>query len=110
MPTRVNRFSYFEKLYETLGVGRDATEAQLKKAYLLLTRRLHPDKNVGQPEDKLAENKELLNAATYAFQILADPERRAAYDNQGYAGVEALERYRVRSGGTANTPVKHAPL
>ena len=104
MPTRVDRFGYFDRLYETLEVRRDANEAQLKKAFMLVTRRTHPDKNVGQSEEVKKKNTELFNAATYAYQILKDPERRAAYDSQGYYGVEQLERYRIRSGGHQVSP------
>jgi molecular chaperone DnaJ len=70
--------------YEVLGVGREVEEADLKKAYRRLAMKYHPDRNPGQPE---AEAK--FKEAKEAYEILSDPERRAAYDQYGHAGVEA---------------------
>lgn len=66
------------KLYRTLGVKKDATEEQIKKAYRKLSLKFHPDRNPG--DDKAADKfKEI----THAFEILSDPQRRAAYDATG---------------------------
>ena len=67
--------------YEVLGVGRDATEEQLKKAFRKLALEYHPDRNKskGAPE-KFKEINE-------AYQVLTDPEKRSAYDRFGHAGV-----------------------
>jgi len=70
--------------YEVLGCGKDAQEAELKKAYRRLAMKYHPDRNQDNPkaEDQFKEAKE-------AYEILADPDKRAAYDQFGHAGVEA---------------------
>ncbi|NBB78115.1 MAG: molecular chaperone DnaJ [Verrucomicrobia bacterium] len=69
--------------YELLGVGRDASEADLKKAYRKLAVKYHPDKNPGdaQAEAKFKEISE-------AFDVLKDPDKRAAYDRYGHAAFK----------------------
>jgi molecular chaperone DnaJ len=71
--------------YEILGVGRDATEAQLKTAYRKLAVKNHPDKNPGN-----AEAEERFKEAAEAYAILCDPQKRAAYDRYGHAGVSGV--------------------
>ena len=68
--------------YEVLGVGRDAGEAEVKKAFRKLARELHPDVNNHDPdaEDKFKE-------AAEAYEILSDPERRQVYDRHGHDGL-----------------------
>lgn len=66
--------------YEVLGVARDATDADIKKAYHKLVMKYHPDKN---PGDKSAEEK--FKEVNNAFDILKDPQKRAAYDRFGGA-------------------------
>jgi molecular chaperone DnaJ len=74
--------------YEVLGVPRDASEQQVKKAFRALARELHPDVNAHDPQ---AEEK--FKEAAEAYEILCDPERRATYDRYGHEGL--------RSGGYA---------
>ena len=74
--------------YEVLGVERDASEQQIKKAFRQLARELHPDVNAHDPE---AEEK--FKEAAEAYEILSDAERRATYDRYGHEGL--------RSGGYA---------
>jgi molecular chaperone DnaJ len=74
--------------YEVLGVERDASEQQIKKAFRALAMELHPDVNAHDPE---AEEK--FKEAAEANEILSDPERRATYDRYGHEGL--------RSGGYA---------
>ena len=74
--------------YEVLGVARDASEQQIKKAFRQLARELHPDVNAHDPD---AEEK--FKEAAEAYEILSDPERRATYDRYGHEGL--------RSGGYA---------
>lgn len=68
--------------YEVLGVSRNASEDELKKAYRKVAIQYHPDKNPGNKE---AEEK--FKEANEAYQILSDPKRKAAYDQFGHAGV-----------------------
>jgi molecular chaperone DnaJ len=74
--------------YEVLGVARDASEQQVKKAFRQLARELHPDVNAHDPD---AERK--FKEAAEAYEILSDAERRATYDRYGHEGL--------RSGGFA---------
>ncbi len=68
--------------YEVLGVGRDADEAEVKKAFRKLARELHPDVNNHDPQ---AEEK--FKECAEAYEILSDPERRQVYDRYGHEGL-----------------------
>jgi len=70
--------------YTILGVNRDASEDDLKKAYRKLAMKHHPDRN---PDDKTAEAK--FKEAKEAYEVLSDPRKRQAYDQFGHAGVDA---------------------
>lgn len=69
--------------YEVLGVGRDADEAAIKKAYRALAKKYHPDMN---PGDKEAEKK--FKEASEAYAVLSDPDKRRQYDQFGHAAFE----------------------
>jgi molecular chaperone DnaJ len=69
--------------YETLGVERNVSEAELKKAYRRLAMKYHPDRN---PDDKEAEKK--FKEAKEAYEVLSDGRKRSAYDQFGHAGVD----------------------
>lgn len=73
--------------YEVLGVSRTATSEELKKAYKKLAAKFHPDRNPGD-EAAVQSFKE----ASEAFDVLNDPDKRAAYDRFGHAGVKGAGR------------------
>jgi molecular chaperone DnaJ len=68
--------------YEVLGVSKNATEDELKKAYRKMAMKYHPDKN---PGDAAAEEK--FKEAAEAYEVLSDPQKKARYDQFGHAGV-----------------------
>ena len=70
--------------YEVLGVGRDAAEADIKKAYRRLAMKLHPDRNSGDTKTE-AEFKDVKEA----YEVLSDQQKRATYDQFGHAGLDA---------------------
>jgi molecular chaperone DnaJ len=68
--------------YQTLGVERDATAEQIKRAYRKLALTCHPDRNPGD-----AEAEERFKRAAEAYEVLSDPEKRATYDRYGHEGL-----------------------
>ncbi|MDR2053408.1 MAG: molecular chaperone DnaJ [Treponema sp.] len=71
--------------YEVLGIQKNASKDDIKKAYRKLAIQYHPDKNPGNKE---AEDK--FKEATEAYEILSDDQKKAAYDQFGFAGVEGM--------------------
>ena len=71
--------------YEVLGVAKNASEEEIKKAYRKLAMKFHPDRHQGddakEAEGKFKEVKE-------AYEMLSDAQKRAAYDQYGHAGVD----------------------
>src|ERR687885_986324 len=68
--------------YSVLGVGRDASDDEVKKAYRKLAMTYHPDRNNGSKEAE-----ERFKEITEAYDVLRDPQKRAAYDRYGEAGL-----------------------
>ena len=68
--------------YQTLGVARNASDDDIKKAYRKLAMTYHPDRNSGSPE-----SEEKFKAITEAYDVLRDPNKRAVYDRYGEAGL-----------------------
>ena len=77
--------------YEVLGIGKNATDAEIKSAYRKLAKKYHPDLN---PGDKEAEEK-----VNEANDVLSDPQKRQRYDQFGFAGVDP--NYAAANGGGA---------
>ncbi len=69
--------------YEILGVAKNASDDEIKKAYRKLAMKYHPDRN---PDSKQAEDK--FKEAKEAYGMLSDPQKREAYDRFGHAGVD----------------------
>ncbi len=69
--------------YEVLGVAKNASDDEIKKAYRKLAMKFHPDRN---PDSKQAEDK--FKEAKEAYEMLSDPQKREAYDRFGHAGVD----------------------
>src|SRR6266699_1664020 len=73
--------------YEILGVGKTASQDEIKKAYRKVAMQFHPDRN---PGDKSAEEK--FKEAAEAYEVLSDEDKRAQYDRFGHAGVSGNGR------------------
>ncbi|HXW66145.1 MAG TPA: molecular chaperone DnaJ [Burkholderiaceae bacterium] len=69
--------------YDILGLAKNASDDEIKKSYRKLAMKFHPDRN---PDDKGAEEK--FKEAKEAYEMLSDPQKRAAYDRFGHAGVD----------------------
>ena len=69
--------------YEILGLAKNASDDDIKKAYRKLAMKYHPDRN---PDSKGAEEK--FKEAKEAYEMLSDPQKRDAYDRYGHAGVD----------------------
>jgi molecular chaperone DnaJ len=68
--------------YEVLGVQKGASDDEIKKAYRKLSKQYHPDIN------KEADAEEKFKEISEAYEILSDPQKRAAYDQYGHAGTD----------------------
>jgi len=71
--------------YEVLGLQKNASADEIKKAYRKLAIKYHPDKNPGDTE---AESR--FKEATEAYEVLSNPQKRSTYDQFGFAGLEGM--------------------
>jgi len=71
--------------YEVLGVSKNASDNEIKRAYRRMAMKYHPDKN---PDDKEAENK--FKECAEAYEVLSDPEKRQRYDRFGHEGLRGI--------------------
>ncbi len=88
--------------YEALGVSRDATQDEIKKAYRRLARELHPDVN---PDPGAAER---FKSVTHAYEVLSDTQSRAQYDSGGAAGFGLGDIFESFFGGAPRGPRSRA--
>ena len=72
-----------EDYYDILGIGKNATAAEVKKAYRKKAIEYHPDKNPGD-----AKAEEMFKKAAEAYEVLSDPNKKARYDQYGHAAFE----------------------
>ena len=83
--------------YEILGVARACTEVELKSAFRKAAMQHHPDRNPGDPEAEVR-----FKECNEAYSVLADPQKRAAYDRFGHAGVNGMGGGAGGAGGFGN--------
>src|SRR3954462_9155234 len=88
MPMATTKRDY----YEVLGLKRDATPEEIKKAYRQLALKNHPDKNPGDPE---AERR--FKEGAEAYEVLSDQNKRQRYDRYGHAGLEGAAHHDFRN-------------
>src|SRR2546423_9421877 len=84
-PTGRSMASQNRDYYEVLGVARDASADDVKKAFRKLAMQYHPDRNHGD-----ADAAEKFKEASEAYEVLADPEKRGVYDRYGHAGLNGM--------------------
>eukprot|EP00163_Fabomonas_tropica_P027700 TRINITY_DN5410_c0_g1_i4.p2 TRINITY_DN5410_c0_g1~~TRINITY_DN5410_c0_g1_i4.p2 ORF type:complete len:144 (-),score=28.45 TRINITY_DN5410_c0_g1_i4:876-1307(-) len=88
------------KYYDKLGLSKDATEAEVKKAYKKLALKWHPDKNPDKKE--LAEKK--FSEISEAYEVLSDKQKKAAYDKWGDDGEPVYSGFGGGGGGGGGMP------
>ena len=79
--------------YEVLGLAKGASDDEIKKAYRKLSKKYHPDIN------KEADAEEKFKEVSEAYEVLSDPQKKAAYDQYGHAGTDP--NYGGGAGGLA---------
>lgn len=77
------------RLYDVLGLGKKASDEEIKKAYRKLALRYHPDKNLDGDPEKTEKFKEI----NYANGVLSNPQKRKVYDELGETGLKLMEQF-----------------
>ena len=85
--------------YEVLGVDKSASEDEIKRAYKKMARKYHPDLN---PDNKEAEEK--FKEVNEAYEVLSDSDKKARYDQFGFAGVDPNYGAGASAPPSAGTP------
>ena len=86
-------------LYAALGVSRDVDDRTLKKAYRRVALQNHPDKQKDKSDEEKKSATDAFIAASNAFEVLSDPEKRTIYDRYGEAGLKGSEQARASGFG-----------
>ena len=86
--------------YEVLGISKGASEDEIKKAYRKTAKKYHPDLH---PDDPVAEAK--FKECNEAYEVLGDPQKKARYDQFGFAGVDP--NYGAGQGGYGGGGARH---
>ena len=74
--------------YEVLGVSKNASDDELKKAYRKVAMKYHPDRQTDKSDAEKKEAEERFKEAAEAYSVLSDKDKRARYDQFGHAGVD----------------------
>ena len=74
--------------YEVLGVQKNATDDELKKAYRKLAIKYHPDRQQGKSDEEKKAAEEKFKEAAEAYDVLSNKDKRARYDQFGFAGAQ----------------------
>lgn len=90
--------------YDILGVNRDASEEEIKKAYKKAAMQWHPDRWVSGTEEEKKTAEEKFKAISEAYEVLSDPQKRSTYDNGGMdfnagGGIDPMDLFRRMAGG-----------
>jgi len=102
LPLLVIQLAAANDLYAALGVSRNADSRAIKKAYRKMALQNHPDKQASlSDEQKKAATADFV-AASNAYEVLSDPEKRRLYDRHGEAGLEAGGATAHRSGAAGS--------
>ena len=85
--------------YEVLGINKDASEDEIKKAYRRIAIKYHPDRQQGKSEAEQKEAEEKFKEAAEAYDVLHDPRKRQQYDQFGFEGLEGAGGFGGFGGG-----------
>ena len=87
--------------YEVLGISKNATDDEIKRAYRKLAKQYHPDLN------KAPDAAEKFKEVNEAYEILSDPQKRQTYDQFGFAGMDGSQIFSLHSLAVVVLAVQH---